>query len=226
MADTPERRPTDVAPPAARPTGGEVGRAQAATSSSVGTQRGKADEVKEQTRQQANRLAEQARQRGKEVLQQQKGNAADQLKSIASALHRTAKDCESREAERGTGRLLDQAANGLDRLADSIRERDIDSLFEQTGRLMRRQPAAFIGATVAAGFLLSRFLKSSSERSDYEYRGDEYDSYGAEDTYDARETGAALGGQPYVTGARANPGDVTATAPSVPPVTPTGRRDY
>lgn len=227
MADTPERRPTDVAPTAERAnrpaiTSEDVDRSQARSAGGSAT---------EETRRQASRLAEEARQRGKSMLDQQKGNAVNQLSGLASALRQTASQCQEREDQRTTGRALEQAANGLERIADALRSRDVDTLMEQAADLMRRQPAIFIGGTIAAGFLLSRFAKSSAQRphgASYRGAGRSYDeeAYSGTEAYNP-DAGASAGeGRSYVTSAHVNPGEVTAGRPGVPPVTPTGRRDF
>lgn len=48
-------------------------------------------------------------------------------------------------------------------------------LARDAGQLARRQPAAFLGGAVAAGFILSRFMKASSEhqRNEAHYYGRE-----------------------------------------------------
>jgi hypothetical protein len=45
-----------------------------------------------------------------------------------------------------------------------VRERSLEDLMCMVDDFARRQPAAFFGGSVVAGFLLSRFLKSSNAR--------------------------------------------------------------
>lgn len=82
---------------------------------------------------------------------------------------------------------------------------------DQTSRMVRRQPALFIGGAVAAGFLLSRFLKSSEH----------HESSGG---YESR-SGYSGQGMPHVTSAHVDPDEIL-PGRAMPPVTPTGRRDY
>jgi ElaB/YqjD/DUF883 family membrane-anchored ribosome-binding protein len=228
MPDTPERRPSDVAPPAARATEPAIqppGAGQQHSSASgdaAAAAKAQASAAGEQVRQQATQWAETAKNRGRRMLDEQKGNAVEQISGIARALHQSADQCMERDDERTAGRVLEQAAAGLDRLSDMLRSRDVDAMMDQATTLMRRQPALFIGGTAAAGFLLSRFLKSSNERSqgDGERRGEAHagraGGVSAEPSYD---------GASYVTSAHVNPGEVSGRS-SAPPVTPTGRRDY
>lgn len=236
MPDTPERRPSDVAQPASRATEpsiqGTAGTGSRSSAGSEGTSdttrqvKETANQAKEKVRQQAQGWAEDAKSRGRQMLDRQKGTAVDQISGIARALHQSADQCMSSEDQRQAGRVIEQAASGLDRLADTLRSRDIDAMIDQATSLMRRQPALFIGGTVVAGFMLSRFLKSSNERSE-DYEG------GYDEAYVGRERGVAA--EPYgtstdddtsyVTSAHVNPGEV-GSRPSQPPVMPTGRRDY
>jgi 23S rRNA pseudoU1915 N3-methylase RlmH len=230
MPDTPERRPADVAPPASRATQPTIhgNRPEPAGSSSdVGSKASQAArESADQVKQQTSRLAEEAKKRGRRMLDEQKGNAVQQLSGIAKALHQSAEQCKDKEDQQTASRVLEQAATALDRMSEALRNRDVDSMIDQATTLMRRQPALFVGGSVLAGFLLTRFLKSSGER-DGGYRGGYGESggsreggYSAEPTYDGRGEGAS-----YVTSAHANPGEVS-NRPSSPPVMPTGRRDF
>ena len=70
---------------------------------------------------------------------------------------------------------IKRAADGLERFSGAMRDRDLSSLMGDAEDFARRQPAVFIGAGVAVGFLLARFLRSSSERREaerYGYQGD------------------------------------------------------
>lgn len=251
MPDTPQRRPTDVAPSASTPADPTISAAEAqrAQSSTAGVTGSSMD--KERMKRQASHWADQAKQRGRSMLDQQKGGAADQIAKLADVLHQTADQCSKNEDQRSIGRILDQAASGLERAADAIRSKDIDSLMNQATDLMRRQPALFIGGSVLAGFALSRFLKSSSQhgysdtgsygrgdrhRGDYDTSatgiyGEAYEeTQGAEDmrrTRSDQELGGS-GQSSFVTSAHVNPGEVSGSGRpgGVPPVMPTGRRDY
>jgi len=62
-------------------------------------------------------------------------------------------------------RLVEQAGDGLRRIADSVRSKNLDEMVRDAESFARRQPAVFLGAAAVAGFLAVRFLKSSSERN-------------------------------------------------------------
>lgn len=199
----------DVAPPATRTTeqaGGTYGEGTQSTTAQM-------RETGEELRQQASSWAEDAKSRGRQMLQERKGNAAEQLSSIARALRQSADRCRQEEGQETAGRVLGQAASGLEQVSDMLRNRDIDSMMQQASSLMRRQPGMFIGGAVAAGFLLSRFFKSSGERPEgYQERYDEADE-------------ADVSGPHYVTSAHVDPGEVSAGDRSVDSSMP-GGRDY
>jgi hypothetical protein len=59
--------------------------------------------------------------------------------------------------------VVDSAADGIDQLADSIRARSFNELFDQAEYLIRRRPGTVAAATMVAGFLVARFIKASAE---------------------------------------------------------------
>lgn len=117
----------------------------------------------------ATRMAEEARQRGKGFLEEQKGTAADSLERFASILHETGERLEDDQPT--FSQFFHSGADSLDRFAGILRERDTESMFNEFQDFARRQPGLLLGGAVAAGFFLSRMLKSSSHRSESEYMG-------------------------------------------------------
>ena len=53
------------------------------------------------------------------------------------------------------------AASRIESVSAALRDRSIEDLLQNAGRLARSQPAALFGGAVLAGIALSRFLKSS-----------------------------------------------------------------
>lgn len=210
MADTPERRPTDTAPAAERAQRAAAASAEAGGGNGSGGS--DARRMAEEARQRGREALEQQKRRGMSMLDQQKGKAADQLKSIASALHQTASECARHEERQTAGKVLEQAASSLEKAAESLRSADLEELMDQATRMVRRQPAMFIGGAIAAGFLISRFLKSS----EHHYEGEGSHAY---------RSGYGGQGMPHVTSAHSDPDEIL-PGRAMPPVTPTGRRDY
>ncbi len=117
---------------------------------------------------QASRIADQAKREyfepakeyARDALEQQKQAGADRIGGFARAAHRAADglgDDMPLAAE-----YVREAAGGIEQISNTLRARSIDELVEDLGKFARNQPVAFFGATIAAGFALSRFLKSTA----------------------------------------------------------------
>ena len=113
-----------------------------------------ADEVKGA----AASIAEQARARMNEIVGQQKMAGADKIAGVAKAAHSAAGDLDKTNPQ--LGRLVRTAAENVDRIAEDVRSRDIGDVLATLADFGRRQPVAFFGGAVVAGFLISRFFKS------------------------------------------------------------------
>lgn len=92
---------------------------------------------------------------------------------LASALRKTAREMGGGgSGERApVSRLVESAADGLERFSGALRNKDLDGLVNDVNSFARRQPVAFFGVALAAGFLAVRFLKASGEP-----RGSELDN--------------------------------------------------
>ncbi len=110
---------------------------------------------------QAAELAGRAKEQGKSIAARQKDAAAAQLDSVASAVRDTARRLEG-DRPGGTGRYVSMAAERLESFGRQLREKDVDRLIDDAQSFARRSPMAFFGGSVLAGFLLARFLRSSS----------------------------------------------------------------
>ena len=124
----------------------------------------------EQTKLDASRLTQSARARTLSYIEERKKSMADNIVGMADAVRGAAQQLD----EHGNAAMADyvqRAADGLERFSDTVRTRDISSLMDDVEDFARRRPAIVIGASVAVGFLLARFLKSSSERREAEHHG-------------------------------------------------------
>lgn len=127
---------------------------------------GAVDTVKQtaaEMREQAAGMAEQATQQAQSMLQGQKELAADRLENFADMLRDTA-DRLDQEAPGALAGYAQQAVSGLDNAAEALRTKSLDTLIADVEGFARRQPTLFLLGSVAAGFALARFLKSSGER--------------------------------------------------------------
>jgi hypothetical protein len=129
--------------------------------------REEAAETGTQMKEQASRMAEEARQRGKGFLEDQKRTAADSLERFASVLHETGERLEDDQPTFSD--FFHRGGDSVDRFAGILRERDTETMLNQFQDFARRQPGLLLGGAVAAGFFLSRMLKSTSHRSESAY---------------------------------------------------------
>lgn len=129
-----------------------------------------------QAKERAAEFAHRAQEQGRDMFASQKDRAAGQVDSVARALRTTADQLSGEDrAQAEAGRYIGYAAEQLQSFGQRLREKDLDGLLHDVQYMARRSPMAFFAGSVAAGFLLSRFLKSSSERAGDpdRYRGQE-----------------------------------------------------
>jgi uncharacterized protein YukE len=101
-----------------------------------------------------------AKDAAKQTAQTQKDAAAQNLGEMAGAL-RGAAGRMSEGNQQVLGQMAERAAHGLDQISSKLRSQDVDGLIREAEAFARAQPLAFFGASLAAGFLAMRLLKSS-----------------------------------------------------------------
>lgn len=103
--------------------------------------------------------------RGKEAAAETVEKGAERAKSSADsaayALRRAADDVEG--DNRWIGTALRKSADGLERAAHSLDGGDLSRALDDLNGFARRNPAIFLGASVALGFALARVGKTAVE---------------------------------------------------------------
>lgn len=89
-----------------------------------------------------------------------KSGAAQSIADLATSLRDSGGTFEDRP---GIQAFVGSAADGLDQLATGLRERSFAELYAEVETFARRQPVTVAAAAALAGFVLARFIKSSSE---------------------------------------------------------------
>jgi hypothetical protein len=112
----------------------------------------------------ASSLARQAQGRMSGLLRGQMEAGADYVALVSRTAHDFAGSLDDKAPE--IARFMHMAADRADRFADEARRKSPDELFEMASDYARRNPRVFFGAAIAAGFLLSRFLKSGAPERD------------------------------------------------------------
>jgi len=107
--------------------------------------------------------ADKAADKIKEQVGQQQHASADYAHRFAENLRNAAHafDQETPIA----ARAIETAASYIDEAADKVREGSLNELMDNVTAFARRQPAAFLGLSVLAGFAAVRFLKASGNSS-------------------------------------------------------------
>jgi hypothetical protein len=118
-------------------------------------------QVAGQVQEQAGQVIEQARQQATQQLSSQKERAVGTLGTLASVLHDAGRQARDQD-EATIGQWIDMVADQIESASGSIRDQDFNQLVMNTGQFARKQPALFLAAAFAAGFVAARLLKSSA----------------------------------------------------------------
>ena len=106
-------------------------------------------------------IAEQA-DKFKGMAGEQKDLFAEQIGGVASAMEKVADELASSNSP--NARYARMVADNAGKVSSTIRDNDVDALFNMAQDFGRRQPAAFLGAAALLGFAASRFLMASATR--------------------------------------------------------------
>lgn len=121
---------------------------------------GTRDELKGRARDSAEDVKGAAQQQAESLFDNQKTAAAEQTHKISQALHKMGDEFDQQQ-QTTFSRWANQLADQTDRVSDQLRHQDLQRLMDSAGAYSRREPMLFMGGAIAAGFLVSRFLRSS-----------------------------------------------------------------
>jgi hypothetical protein len=91
----------------------------------------------------------------------QKTKGVETIQGLARAITSAADELEGQSP--GVARSIRTAAQKVESFSDNLNGRSVDELLKASGDFAKSQPLLFVGMSVAAGFALARFLKSSAE---------------------------------------------------------------
>ena len=99
-----------------------------------------------------------------------KADVAQSVADFAASLRESTRSFDERPNIQA---VVDSAAEGLEQLADTIRESSYADILADVEAVVRQRPMTFGVASLAVGFLAARFIKSSAEdlRAQEEPRG-------------------------------------------------------
>ncbi|MEA2944365.1 MAG: hypothetical protein QOD09_4894 [Bradyrhizobium sp.] len=109
-------------------------------------------------------MASQATDKLKQTVDGQKNAGADYVGNLADTLRRAAREFDHDLPIAGA--YIRKAASQIEGVSDQIKTGNFSDLISGAQDFARRQPTAFLGLAVLAGFGAVRFLKSSANRSD------------------------------------------------------------
>ena len=111
---------------------------------------------------QGRHMLDSARDQATGYVDQRKNDVAESVVNLANTLRESGSTFENIQQIRS---LVEGAAGGLEQLAEGIRSRSLGDVLGDVEDLVRRRPMTAAVATMAAGFLIARFVKASAEGS-------------------------------------------------------------
>jgi uncharacterized phage infection (PIP) family protein YhgE len=109
-------------------------------------------------------MASQATDKLKQTVDDQKNLGADYVGNLADTMRRAAREFDHDLPIAGA--YIRKAASQIEGVSDQIKTGNFNDLVKGAQSFARRQPTAFLGLAVLAGFGAVRFLKSSANDSD------------------------------------------------------------
>jgi hypothetical protein len=101
-----------------------------------------------------------AREQATDYAGRRKDDIAQSVADFATSLRESTHSFDERPNIRA---VVDSAADGLEQLAGSIRDRSFSDIFNDFESVVRRRPATVAAVSVAIGFLTARFIKSTAD---------------------------------------------------------------
>ena len=121
-----------------------------------------ASQAMDTAKQQADQVASSVQSKAKDTLEHGKQTASQTLVDFAGAI-RKAGDELAQHDQSLAGRLVKQAADGLEGLSHAVADKRPDELLDAVRDLGRRNPGAVVAGAVLIGLALGRFAKSSAK---------------------------------------------------------------
>jgi len=91
----------------------------------------------------------------------QKTKGVETIQGFARAITRAADELQGQSP--GVAQSIRSAAQKVESFSNNLNSRSVDELLKASGDFAKSQPMLFVGMSVAAGFALARFLKSSAD---------------------------------------------------------------
>lgn len=124
---------------------------------------GRAEQSGSRVKQAAGEVADIAKSAAQKVVDKGKQRVERSALSASAVLRRAADESQTENAWLGSA--LRKTADGIENAARSISDGDLNMVVEQVNEFARRQPALFLGASLALGFAAARIGKTALDRN-------------------------------------------------------------
>lgn len=131
-----------------------------------------AESLKQQGRDTAHDVGEAAQHQAEGYFNQQRDNAAEQSHKLTGVLQKMADEFDSQQ-QPFFSKQARKFADTTERFSHNLRDKDLRTVCNEAQSFSRREPALFVGGVIAAGFLVSRFMRSSRQHSSSQYPSDQ-----------------------------------------------------
>lgn len=126
--------------------------------------------LKAQVRDSAQSLKGQAGEKVREYAVDGKGRAVGALDEFSRAVNEAAGSIDEKLGAE-YGKYARSAADAVSGLADSLRNKEVDELYDDARNLVRKSPAVAIGIAAAVGFAVVRLVKAGLEDAKQDEEG-------------------------------------------------------
>lgn len=133
--------------------------------SRASTPREMASSAVETVKQEVATFAAKAQDKAVDQIEEKKETATQTLSDFAVAIRRAGDELATKD-QSIAGRLVKQAADGLEKFAHSVNDKPPEELLDAVRDFGRRNPVAFVAGAMLTGVALGRFLKSSADHAD------------------------------------------------------------
>lgn len=120
--------------------------------------------LREELRGDARKVSDTAKDRIASEVDSRKGIAAEQAKSLSSALG-SAADQLGEQSPSWLRSILQQGAQTMDRLAQTVEQKDARQLAVEVQQLARQNPGTFLAGCAAVGFAAARVFKAGANEA-------------------------------------------------------------
>jgi hypothetical protein len=167
-------------------SGGGFGGGSMGGGSKGGSSGGSGTDIKAQIRDGVSTIQQQAGEKVRSFAETGKDRASTALDDLSQVVSEAASSIDERLGSE-YGEYARRAADAVSGLADNLRDRDVDQLFDDGRNLVRKSPGIALGAAAVVGFTLVRLIKSGMDDSS---------SRGGERAYGGRDTEVEVDFQP------------------------------